>query len=70
MLNNHPFKHWVPPKMPPRFSLNTDLTIGVNAPLLKHGFKWSILLYIFVSFFSLKKCLSYHQQSKMLFLLQ
>jgi len=23
----------VPPKMPPRFSLNIDLTLGVNAPL-------------------------------------
>jgi len=34
MLNNHPFKHWVPPKMPPRFSLNTDLTLGVNARTL------------------------------------
>ncbi len=23
----------MPPKTPPRFSLNTDLTLGVNAPL-------------------------------------
>ncbi len=38
MLNNHPFKHWVPPRMPPRFSLYTDLTLGVNAPLVTLNF--------------------------------
>jgi hypothetical protein len=26
-----PIKHWVPPRMPPRFSFNTDLTSSVNA---------------------------------------
>jgi hypothetical protein len=26
----------MPPKMPPRFSFNTDLTLGVNAPLKVH----------------------------------
>ncbi len=32
ILNNHPFKVGVPCKMPPRSSLNTNLTLGVNAP--------------------------------------
>jgi hypothetical protein len=35
LLNKQsPFSHWLPPKMPPRFSLNTWLNIpGVNATL-------------------------------------
>jgi hypothetical protein len=32
ILNNHPFNVGVPHKMPPRSSLNTNLTLGVNAP--------------------------------------
>jgi hypothetical protein len=32
-IKQSPIQNWVPPKMPPRFSLNTDLTLGVNAPL-------------------------------------
>jgi hypothetical protein len=32
ILNNHPFNIGVPRKMPPRSSLNTNLTLGVNAP--------------------------------------
>jgi hypothetical protein len=28
----------VPPKIPPRFSLNTDLTLGVNAQISIHYF--------------------------------
>jgi hypothetical protein len=31
-LSYHPFNiHWVPPRMPPRFSFNTGLTSSVNA---------------------------------------
>ncbi len=38
ILSIHPFNiHWVPPKMPPRFSVITYLTLGVNAPLVVMG---------------------------------
>jgi hypothetical protein len=31
-IKQSPISHWLPPKMPPRFLLNTELTFSVNAP--------------------------------------